>query len=132
MYQAQIARGKQRGARHREMIELEDGQEYGYVERLLGNGRVDVLCGDGNTRMGRICGAMRRFSSRCLVEKGDIVAISHRGFEDKVDIFHKFTQEQSHKLLTNGELPQKIAQKFDTNSNMEEMEGCDIENIDAI
>merc|ERR1712194_995181 len=49
----------------------EDGQEYGQVLRMLGNGRCDVQCFDGTKRMCHIRGKMRKkvFSGRRLIPR---------------------------------------------------------------
>lgn len=44
----------------RELVFKEDGQEYGQVLKMLGNGRCDVQCMDGTKRLCHICGKMRK------------------------------------------------------------------------
>ena len=36
----------------RELTFAEDGQAYGYIVKVLGSGRFEVLCYDGKTRLG--------------------------------------------------------------------------------
>lgn len=38
----------------------EDGQEYGQVTKMLGNGRLEALCFDGEKRLAHIRGKMRK------------------------------------------------------------------------
>merc|ERR1712194_294107 len=84
----------------------EDGQEYGQVLRMLGNGRCDVQCFDGTKRMCHIRGKMRK---KVWVNQGDIVLVSLRDFQDeKGDIITKYTTEESRNLKTYGELPDNI------------------------
>lgn len=83
-----------------------DGEEqtYGFVQALLGNGRVSALCNDGTVRMGRICGAMRR-TRRAVVEKGDVVLCCTRAFDaGVVDVVHRYTSDEVRTLAKNAVL----------------------------
>ncbi|CAE7251815.1 tif11 [Symbiodinium pilosum] len=72
----------------------EDGQEYGQITRMLGNGRCDVLCVDGVKRLCHIRGKMRK---KVWCNQGDIVLVSLRDFQDeKGDIITKYTAEDAH------------------------------------
>ena len=63
-------------------------QDYGKVEKILGNGRFSLLCNDKITRLGIIRGNMRK---RNWVNMGSIVLYSIREYEkDKVDIIHVY------------------------------------------
>ncbi|GJS36985.1 eukaryotic translation initiation factor 1A-like protein [Tanacetum coccineum] len=42
----------------RELEFKKEGQEYGQVLRMLGNGRCEVLCSDKTTRLSHICGKL--------------------------------------------------------------------------
>jgi len=44
----------------RELIFKEDGQEYAQVTKILGNGRVEAACFDGQTRLCHIRGKLRK------------------------------------------------------------------------
>merc|ERR1712151_1247326 len=82
----------------------EDGQEYGQVQRMLGNGRCEVSCFDGVKRMCHIRGKMRK---KVWVNQGDIVLVSLRDFQDeKGDIIVKYLAEEARNLMTYGELPE--------------------------
>merc|ERR1739838_257692 len=84
----------------------EDGQEYGQVQRMLGNGRCEVSCFDGTKRMCHIRGKMRK---KVWVNQGDIVLVSLRDFQDeKGDIIVKYTSEEARNLKTYGELPESM------------------------
>ena len=64
-------------------------QDYGKVEKILGNGRFSLLCNDKITRLGIIRGNMRK---RNWVNMGNIVLYSVREYEkDKVDIIHVYS-----------------------------------------
>lgn len=63
-------------------------QDYGKVEKILGNGRFSLLCNDKIIRLGIIRGNMRK---RNWVNMGSIVLYSIREYEkDKVDIIHVY------------------------------------------
>jgi hypothetical protein len=44
----------------RELVFREDGQEYAQVTKMLGNGRLEALCFDGEKRLAHIRGKMRK------------------------------------------------------------------------
>jgi len=88
----------------RELVFKEDGQEYGQVLRMLGNGRLEAMCFDGTKRLCHIRGKMRK---KVWVNLGDICLISLRDFQDeKADVILKYTAEEARNLKTYGELPE--------------------------
>ena len=92
----------------RELEFKEDGQEYAQVLRLLGNGRVECQCFDGNKRMGTIRGAMK---NRVWINAGDIVLVGLREFgseDDKCDIIMKYFDEEAKELQELGEIPDHV------------------------
>jgi len=92
------------GDQRRELIFREDGQEYGQVTRMLGNGRLTVLCFDGRSRLAVIRGKMRK---KVWVNQGDIILISLRDFQDdKADVLVKYTSDEARSLKSLGELPE--------------------------
>jgi translation initiation factor 1A len=54
----------------RELVFREDGQEYAQVIKMLGNGRLEAMCFDGEKRLAHIRGKMRK--KVCIV-----VALTH-------------------------------------------------------
>jgi translation initiation factor 1A len=42
------------------LVFREDGQEYAQVIKMLGNGRLEALCFDGEKRLAHIRGKMRK------------------------------------------------------------------------
>ena len=85
-----------------------EGQEYGKIIRAMGNGRFEVQCFDGKTRMGIIAGKMRK---RVWVNKDDIILFSKWEFttdDDKCSIVHKYDIDESRKLQKEGEFPDTI------------------------
>jgi len=88
----------------RELVFKEDGQEYGQVMKMLGNGRCDVNCFDGTKRLCHIRGKMRK---KVWVMMLDIVLVSLRDFQDeKGDIILKYNSDEAKNLKTYGELPE--------------------------
>ena len=80
-------------------------EEYAYVKKLLGNCRVHVITNTGIEAVGIIRGSLRKFNKRVLIEVGDIVVVSKRDFQDsKVDIVHKYNQEQVSLLVQEDKL----------------------------
>lgn len=75
-------------------------EEFAYVKKLLGNCRVQLITNSGIDAIGIIRGTLRKFNKRILIETGDIVVVSKRDFQDsKVDIVHKYNQEQVNLLI---------------------------------
>ena len=51
----------------RELVFREDGQEYAQVIKMLGNGRLEAQCFDGQKRLAHIRGKMRKKVSTCTL-----------------------------------------------------------------
>ena len=116
MYQTRIHNGKKKNPKHRVLFEPDEEQKYAIVQDMMGNGRVRVLCEDSKVRMGRIRGSMRKYGHKTLIERGDMVIVAMRDFEeDKVDIVHKYTYDEGTYLLREGALPMTIERAW-TNS----------------
>ncbi|CAD6589215.1 MAG: Translation initiation factor 1A [Tremellales sp. Tagirdzhanova-0007] len=96
-------RGKNEGDDDkRELVFKEDGQEYAQVIKMLGNGRIEAKCQDGETRLGQIRGQMRK---KVWIVAGDIILLSLRDFQDdRADVIHKYTADEARNLKTYGEL----------------------------
>ena len=61
-----------------------DDQDYGKVEKLLGNCRVQLICNDKEKRLGIIRGSMRK---KVWINLNSVVLYCKRQYEDdKVDI----------------------------------------------
>lgn len=114
-------RGKHENVSKREMIfKEESGQAYAIIEKMLGNGRVylSYFMNDEEDNMrkydalGIIRGSMKK---RVWISPNDIVLISIRDFEkEKVDILHKYENDEVHTLVNIKEIPNNI---FRINSN---------------
>jgi translation initiation factor 1A len=92
----------------------DESQEYAQVVNAKGNGRFELNCCDGGkTRMGTICGTMRK---RVWVNRSDLVLISRwEGMTDdtKCSIIHKYTEDEAKRLQKEGELPENFKLNLD-------------------
>lgn len=92
------------GGQKRELILKEEGQEYAQITKMLGNGRLEVLCFDGIKRMGHIRGKLRK---KVWMGQGDIILVCLRDFQDdQCDVVHKFNSDEARTLKNMGELPE--------------------------
>ena len=79
---------------------------FAIAEQILGGRRVTVLCADGETRMARIPGKMRR---RQWVREGDVILVWPWDFQDsKADVKHRYTKTQAMYLSRKGVLPSDV------------------------
>lgn len=97
---------KKRGAKFsnekgkREMVFRGDDQDYGFVEKMLGDMRCKVICSNKTSVIAHIRG---RFKRRVWINQGDFVLVSFREFEDeKADIIYKYNQEEMEYLKSSG------------------------------
>ena len=108
------------GEEKRELIQKEEGQDYGKVLRMLGNGRLEAYCfEDGQTRQCHIRGKMRK---KVWVSAGDIVLVSMREFQDgKGDVILKYAADEARELKVLGQLPDSVV--INDTADGEEEEG---------
>ncbi len=79
---------------------------FALAEQILGGRRVSVLCADGETRLARIPGKMRR---RQWVREGDLIIVWPWDFQDaKADVKHRYSKTQSMYLSRKGVLPEAV------------------------
>lgn len=82
----------------------EEGQEYAQVIKMLGNGRLEAMCFDGNKRLAHIRGKLRK---KVWINQGDIILLSLRDYQDeKGDVILKYTADEARSLKAYGELPE--------------------------
>jgi translation initiation factor 1A len=95
----------------RELVFREDGQEYAQVIKMLGNGRLEAMCFDGEKRLAHIRGKMRKKvcivielirmyltdpPNQVWINQGDIILLSLREFQDgKADVIVKYTADEA-------------------------------------
>ena len=102
----------------RDLEYKDDGQEYAQVLKMLGNGRCEVKCVDGITRLAVIRGKMR---NKVWIKLGDYILVGLREFQDnKCDILLKYTDEEVRTLKTYGEIPEKNLDKQSDDESEEE------------
>ncbi|KAJ1921787.1 Translation initiation factor 1A [Mycoemilia scoparia] len=100
-------RGKnENDAIKRELILKEEGQEYGVVLKMLGNGRLEAQIVGGGKTLGHIRGKMRK---KVWIGVGDIILLSEREFEEgKTDVIAKYNPDEVHQLKKQGHLPENV------------------------
>ena len=88
------------------MPNIKVNEMFAIAENILGGRRVTVLCADGETRMARIPGKMRR---RQWVREGDLIIVWPWDFQDaKADVKHRYTKTQALYLSRKGALPADV------------------------
>ena len=87
-----------------------ESSRYGIVQTAMGDRRFAVLCWDGAVRVGCVRGNMKR---RTWVRCGDLVLCSVRAFQDdKVDIAHRYAEEEVRRLMSAGQIPAVISKTY--------------------
>ena len=90
----------------RELEFKAEGQDYGQVLRMLGNGRIECICADGKKRTCTIRGSMKK---RVWIHVGDIVLLGMRedfSEDGKADVMLKYFDYEARDLQEEyGELP---------------------------
>ncbi|MFW5938098.1 MAG: translation initiation factor eIF-1A [Halanaeroarchaeum sp.] len=78
----------------------DENQQFAVVTDMQGYGRVRLRCEDGEERMGRIPGRMRK---RVWIRKDDVVIIDPWDWEDsKADIVWRFDKQDADQLRAEG------------------------------
>ena len=82
------------------------GELFAISDRLMGASRMNVICGDGKSRMARIPGRMKR---KARVRAGDLLIIKPWDIQDdKADIVFRYRRTQSIVLSRRKLLPEEI------------------------
>ncbi|CRK99173.1 CLUMA_CG012481, isoform A [Clunio marinus] len=90
----------------RELLFKEDEQEYAQVTKMLGNGRLEAMCFDGQKRLCHIRGKLRK---KVWINQGDIILVGLRDYQDKkADVIFKYTPDEARNLKTYGEFPESV------------------------
>ena len=117
MYQSNLTALKKRTnskAKKRDFILPDEDQQYAVVKVLLGNGRLSALCQDGVERLGKIRGSMRKGPNKAIVNRNDLIIVSCRDYEDKVDVLHKYTHEEASSMFRTYEIPQALKKAYNS------------------
>jgi len=91
----------------------EEIEEYGIIIKMLGNCRCLITSNRNVDCIGTICGSLRKFNKRILIEKGDIVIITQPSEgNNKVVINYKLNSEQISNLISTFKLNEKIINHY--------------------
>lgn len=108
----------------------DDIEEYGIVIRMLGNCRCLIYSNSNIECIGTICGSLRKFNKRMIIEKGNIVIItSPSQANNKVIINYKLNIDQINNLMEEKKLNDKIQNLYKNNCNLNVDDSVDIEFI---
>lgn len=79
------------------------GEIPGVVEQIMGHGKLKVRCADGNMRMTRIPGKMKK---RIWIREGDVILVKPWDFQsdEKADVIWRYTKTESNWLERKGYL----------------------------
>jgi len=90
----------------RELIFKDVDQDYGIVTKMLGNMRLEAQSMNGQKMQCLIRGKLKK---KVWISVGDVVLISIRDFqEDKADVIHKYTLDESRLLRSYNEIPESF------------------------
>ncbi|CAD0052148.1 unnamed protein product [Aureobasidium pullulans] len=105
-------------------------KEEGQVVKMLGNGRLEAQCFDGEKRLGHIRGKLRK---KVWINQGDIILLSLRDYQDeKGDVILKYNADEARSLKAYGELPESAKiNETDTYGGEEEGIGFDFGEDDS-
>ena len=79
---------------------------FAIADQILGGRRVRAVCDDGESRLARIPGKMRR---RQWVREGDLIIVQPWDFQDsRADVRMRYTKTQSIYLSRKGVLPEIV------------------------
>ena len=102
---------------------------FAIADQILGGRRVRAVCEDGDSRLARIPGKMRR---RQWVREGDLIVVQPWDFQDeKANVVMRYTKTQSLYLSRKGVLPdivdlfgmsEDISEVTETNDESESIE----------
>ena len=78
-----------------------ENEVLGFVELMLGAGKLRVICEDGKTRICRIPGRLRK---RVWIRVNDVVLVQPRKVQsdERGDVIHKYTPTQASWLKRKG------------------------------
>ncbi|MFZ0700004.1 MAG: translation initiation factor eIF-1A [Thermoplasmata archaeon] len=79
------------------------GECFAIANRLLGAARIQVMCDDSISRMGRITGKMKK---KMWIREGDLLIVRPWGFQEgKADIIFRYSRTQAQYLSRRKILP---------------------------
>ena len=79
---------------------------FAIADQLLGASKIRIMCADGQSRLGRIRGKLKK---RMWIREGDLLIIRPWEFQDeKADIVYRYTRTQASNLARRGVIPEEI------------------------
>jgi translation initiation factor 1A len=83
-----------------------EGELFGIADALVGGSRLEVMCEDGQKRLARIPGKMKR---RMWIREGDLVIVKPWDFQaEKADVVWRYTKTQAEYLSRKEMIPKQI------------------------
>lgn len=83
-----------------------NGEMFGIADQLMGASRIKVMCADGQSRMGRIPGKIKK---RMWIREGDLVIVQPWEFQDeKANILYRYTRTQATYLSRKKMIPKSV------------------------
>jgi translation initiation factor 1A len=80
------------------------GEIFAVAETFQGGSRLQLICEDGERRMGRIPGKLRR---RMWIRENDLLIVVPWSFQDsKADVKFRYTPTQTSNLKRSGKIPE--------------------------
>ena len=120
----------------KQLLLIDDEQNYGKITLNLGSCRFEVIDPSNKQYIGIVRGNMRK---KIWIKVDDIVIFSYRSFQDnKVDIIHKYKDNEIHKLVEMEQLTsnfatttafEKQSEQINTNEELIDSPNSDIEDI---
>ena len=84
----------------------QNNEMFAIADRLMGGSRINVVCEDGKSRMGRIPGKMKR---KQRIRTGDLLIIKPWDIQnEKADIVFRYSRTQAITLSRRKLLPEEI------------------------
>lgn len=85
---------------------IKEGEIFGVATQLLGASKIQVMCEDGQSRVGRIPGKIKK---RMWIREGDLLIVSIWDFEpSKCDVRFRYTRTQAVNLSRRGKIPKLL------------------------
>lgn len=112
----------------RDLVIARENEKYAKVVQHLGDSRLKVQFIDGKEVIGIIPGKLKR---KVYMKKDDLVLVSIRSYQsDKVDILHKYDNNEIGKLIKIEEIPNNMYAITEDNGEILFVENQDDENED--
>ncbi len=85
---------------------IKEAEMFGIADQLLGASKIKVMCEDGQSRVGRIPGKIKK---RMWIREGDLLIVSIWDFEpSKCDVRFRYTRTQAGNLSRKGKIPKNL------------------------